>query len=69
MPKLNGLGLLKKIKMIDEQKPVVLMTGYAHYKQLIEKLDKKPDGFLEKPFDLKKIIEIILHYFPNLVRK
>jgi two-component system response regulator AtoC len=69
MPNLNGLGLLKKIKQIDQEKPVVLMTGYAHYRQLVDKLDKKPDGFLEKPFDLKKIIEIILRHFPEMARK
>ncbi len=39
MPKLNGLDLLKKIKTINPKIPIILITGYAHYKQLIEKLD------------------------------
>ncbi len=68
MPKMNGLILLKKVKADNPAKPVVLITGYAHYIQIVENLEAKPDGFLEKPFDLRNIIEIILSLFPDLRR-
>ena len=66
MPKLNGINLLKEIKAYEPDKPVVLITGYAHYKQLIGSLETGPDGFLEKPFDLSKLIELIYDFFPAL---
>jgi len=69
MPKMNGISLLKEIKAYEPEKPVVLITGYAHYKQLIGSLETGPDGFLEKPFDLSKLIELIYDFFPALNRK
>lgn len=69
MPIVNGLRLLSKIKKISPDTPVILITGYAHYRQLISDAKVKPDGFLEKPFDLRKIIELVLHYFPQLAKK
>ena len=66
MPELNGIKLLQEVKKINPEEPVVLITGYAHYRQLIDNLDFTPDGFLEKPFDLRKIIEIIVSFFPQL---
>ena len=66
MPEMNGIKLLQEVKKLNPEKPVVLITGYAHYRQLIDNLDYTPDGFLEKPFDLKRIIEIILNFFPQL---
>jgi two-component system response regulator AtoC len=66
MPKINGLELLKRIKKDEPETPVVLITGYAHYRQLVANSIVKPDGFLEKPFNIKKLIEIILFYFPQL---
>lgn len=66
MPKLNGISLLKEIKTYEPEKPVVLITGYAHYEQLIKSLETGPDGFLEKPFDLSKLIAMIYDFFPEL---
>ena len=67
MPQLNGIGLMQKVKKLTPKTPpVVLITGYAHYRQLLDNLDSAPDGFLEKPFDLRKIIDIIYSFFPDL---
>ena len=66
MPKMNGLILLSKIKKNDFKIPVVLITGYAHYRQLIKNSRVKPDGFLEKPFDLSQIVDEIVGFFPQI---
>ena len=66
MPKLNGLDLLRKLKQMDRNLPVVIFTGYKHYKQMVENSEIKPDNFLEKPVNIRDIIEIMLHYFPQL---
>jgi CheY-like chemotaxis protein len=66
MPRLNGMMLLRKIRTLDRKIPVILFTGYFHYKQMLKQDDIKPDNFLEKPLKVKEIIEIMLSYFPQL---
>ncbi len=56
MPKMNGLELLAKVKKDSVKTPVMLITGYSHFKQLIQSLKYKPDGFLQKPFDISDLI-------------
>jgi len=60
MPKMNGLLLMHKIKENYPEVPVILITGFLHYEQLIEKDRIKPDGFIIKPFHLEKIANLIL---------
>ncbi len=59
MPYINGLFLLLKIKEARADCPVLLMTGYKHYKQLIVKDELWPDGFIEKPFSVDDMCEKI----------
>jgi YesN/AraC family two-component response regulator len=66
MPKVNGLILLKKLKEFDSNLPVILFTGYQHYKHMNEVSEIKADNFLEKPLQARHIIEIMLRYFPQL---
>ena len=65
MPHMNGLTLMNKIKELDGSCPVLLITGYSHYKQLVQNNLIKPDGFVSKPFSLQTIVNEIL----KLVKK
>ncbi|MDK9699542.1 MAG: response regulator [bacterium] len=56
MPRMNGLELLAKVKKDKVEMPVMLITGYSHFKQLLQSLRYKPDGFLQKPFDVSELI-------------
>ena len=60
MPRMNGLLLLHKIKEFCPERPVILITGFLHYEQLIQKDRIKPDGFIIKPFHLEKIANLML---------
>ncbi len=60
MPKMNGLLLMHKIKENFPECAVILITGFLHYEQLIQKDRIKPDGFIIKPFHLEKIANLIL---------
>ena len=66
MPKLNGIELMKRIKKIDPDKPVILITGYSHYKKLVDSSNVKPDGYLEKPFNIQQVMNLLLENFPQL---
>ncbi|MFH1863211.1 MAG: response regulator [bacterium] len=59
MPRMNGLIALREMKKTNPQSTIVLMTGFMHYKQLIEKEDIKPDGFLSKPFNFENLANVI----------
>ncbi|MFH0883759.1 MAG: hypothetical protein V2A56_12290 [bacterium] len=41
------------------------MTGYQHYKQLIETEAHPPDGFLNKPFRIEDLYAIITEAIMN----
>jgi YesN/AraC family two-component response regulator len=63
MPNMNGLMLLRNIRRKNPYAKVILITGYGHYKQLLDDQKSRPDGFFEKPFsvaDLSKKIEKLL---------
>ncbi len=50
MPKVSGIDILKKIKTIDTQIPVIMMTGYADDAKRIESLRNGAYALLSKPF-------------------
>jgi YesN/AraC family two-component response regulator len=66
MPKMNGIILLKKIKTQKPNLPVIIFTGYSHFKSMLQDQKLAPDNFLMKPVDTKQIIEIMRGYFPAL---
>ncbi len=68
MPNMNGFVLLKKLKTLDRNLPVILFTGYHHYKSMAFEGEIEPDYFLVKPLDAREIIEILLKRFPSLRR-
>lgn len=57
MPRLNGLSLLESIKAKDANLPVLLITGYNFNYTMEQALQKGADGFLAKPFRIRKIEE------------
>ncbi|RJP76611.1 MAG: response regulator [Candidatus Zixiibacteriota bacterium] len=60
MPKINGLQLMQKIKNTEPTCPVILITGFMHFEQLVKSQPIKPDGFITKPFNINTIINALL---------
>jgi DNA-binding NtrC family response regulator len=59
MPTMNGHQVLQEIRKKAKKYNVVIMTAYEEY-PLLNEVQKKSDGFLEKPFEfdeLKKYID------------
>lgn len=57
MPKMGGTDLLKRIKEKFKNLPVIIMTGYGT--ENVKDEISLADGFLNKPFELDKITEMI----------
>lgn len=59
MPTMNGLELLKSIRELRADLPVILMTAYGRKDLVIDALRNRCDSFIEKPFTLDQIVEEI----------
>ena len=61
MPGMNGYELIRKAKEIKKQVKVVLMTAFEiEDKEFYNLLpDIKVDGFLQKPFSMSKLNDVI----------
>ena len=59
MPRLDGLGLARKIYQYDNTIPVVVMTGYPSMDIAIETLKNGVVDFITKPFQMAQILPTI----------
>lgn len=59
MPEMNGIELLQKIRETHKTIPVIIMTAYADKDLVMEAMHYRCSGFIEKPFDMDELLEII----------
>lgn len=57
MPGLNGLELLERIRIIDSETEVIVLTGHADMQSVIRALKNKATDFLVKPVEF----DVLLH--------
>lgn len=55
MPKMNGFELLSELREIDENVPVLVMTGYSSVENAIEAMKRGATDFIKKPFDFTEL--------------
>ena len=60
MPKMDGLNLIKKVRSIDYNQHVIVLTAHNSSTNLIETIDLQLDGFLLKPIKMGKMLELLL---------
>jgi YesN/AraC family two-component response regulator len=59
MPGQRGTKVLGRIKEMDPDLAVIILTGYGTKKTVIEALKGKADDYIEKPADIGKTKEVI----------
>jgi len=59
MPKMDGLTLLKGIKQMAPDLPVVMITGFPSACPVQKAMQEGADGYLAKPFRIEKIDELM----------
>ena len=62
MPEMNGIVLLQKIRENDKTIPVIIMTAYEDKDLVIEAMHHHGNGFIEKPFDMDELLEVICQH-------
>jgi len=56
---MDGMELLAKVKELDEDIPVILITGHGDVSMAVEAMHKGAFDFLEKPFDTDRFIDAV----------
>ena len=69
MPNRNGLLLLRDIKELNPEIPVILVTGVLlNFKAALTQDPVQPDVLIEKPFSLDKLRQAIESLMPAIDR-
>ncbi len=55
LPRLNGINLIKQIRKLDQDIPVVIISAYTKTDYLLESVELKLDKYIVKPFTSKKL--------------
>ena len=71
MPGMSGFQLARKVKQLNPNVKVILMTAFeineAEFNKVLPSL--KVDGFIRKPFQLKQLYELLHFYIANNSKK
>ena len=59
MPLMNGVDLLKAIKSLNHDVHVILMSGAADAKIIVDAMKEEAFDFLTKPIDLNDLLKIV----------
>ncbi|MBD3168117.1 MAG: response regulator [candidate division Zixibacteria bacterium] len=66
MPEMDGITLMKEIKTSFPRVPVVIITGYSHAYTRQKVFEAGADGFISKPFRLRRIEEILRNFLGGM---
>jgi len=55
MPEMNGFDLLGELRAIDQEVPVIIMTGYSSVENAVEAMKRGATDFIKKPFDFEEL--------------
>lgn len=59
MPRLDGIGLIERIRRIDNDIAIVVFTGYPSVDTAVEALKLQVSDYIKKPFELEEFREKI----------
>jgi DNA-binding NtrC family response regulator len=60
MPGIDGIEVLKRIRLVDDNLPVILITGHSNIRQSVEAMRDGAYDYIVKPFDNAEITRITL---------
>ncbi|MGM0518040.1 MAG: EAL domain-containing response regulator [Campylobacterota bacterium] len=57
MPNMNGLDMVKEIKKINMNIPIIVATAFSNKEYLLEAIDIGVDKYVLKPIDISKLLQ------------
>jgi len=55
LPQMNGLEAVQKIREIEKEMPILIISAFHNMKNVVEMLEVETQGFINKPFDIEKL--------------
>jgi CheY-like chemotaxis protein len=59
MPELNGVELCKRIKMYDQEIPIIFCSGAVTRQDLLAAAKVGAQAYLAKPIDINELIKVL----------
>ena len=59
LPTLSGLDVLKQIKQLKTEMPVIMISGFVSTENAIEAMREGAYEYLTKPFEIEKLIDTL----------
>ena len=59
MPNMDGLKLISKVREVNEDLPVMILSAHTESKYFIESIRYSVDGYLLKPFDIVHFLSVL----------
>ena len=59
LPDEDGFELLKRVRALDAEVPVILMTGHGDIRMAVEAMHLGAYDFLEKPFSSERLVDVM----------
>lgn len=56
LPEIDGISLIKKIRDMDKQFPILILTARGDWQDKVQGLDAGADDYVVKPFQLEEIV-------------
>ena len=69
MPEMDGMELLKILKEKNKFLEVIILTGYASIDSAVEATKLGAIGYLEKPYNFEKLLDILKEAYETRLRK
>ena len=59
LPGISGLELLQRVRAIDPELPVILISGHGDIEMAVGAIQDGADDFIEKPFAADRLVESV----------
>lgn len=65
MPGMTGFDFLSKVREIDDEVPIIVMTGYSSVENAVDAMKRGANDFIKKPFDFSELKILIKRTMNN----
>ena len=62
----DGIDLLHELKKIDDDVPVIMISGHANVQMAVDSLKKGAYEFMQKPFDTQRLLNFVNRALENV---